>query len=52
MACRRSSARIGRVDLPPQQNFLTLACRDTERMADFLRALAWPESPESEPVHV
>jgi len=37
--------------LPAQPNFLTLACRDVERMADFLRALGWPESPESEPAH-
>jgi uncharacterized glyoxalase superfamily protein PhnB len=37
--------------LPAQPNFLTLACRDVERMADFLRALGWPESPGSEPVH-
>jgi hypothetical protein len=35
----------------PQLNFLTLACRDIEREADFLRALGWAESPESEPVH-
>jgi uncharacterized glyoxalase superfamily protein PhnB len=39
------------VALPAQPNFLTLACRDVERMADFLRALGWPESPESEPAH-
>jgi predicted lactoylglutathione lyase len=37
--------------LPPQLNFFTLACRDVERMADFFRALGWPESPASEPVH-
>jgi uncharacterized protein len=35
----------------PQLNFLTLACADVERMAEFLRALGWDESPESEPVH-
>jgi predicted lactoylglutathione lyase len=35
----------------PQLNFITLACRDIEREADFLRALGWAESPESEPVH-
>jgi uncharacterized glyoxalase superfamily protein PhnB len=35
----------------PQLNFLTLACRDIERMAEFLRALGWIESPASEPVH-
>lgn len=37
--------------LPPQPNFITLACRDVERMAELLRALGWPESPESEPAH-
>ena len=37
--------------LPPQPNFLTLACRDVARMAALLRAFGWPESPESEPVH-
>jgi uncharacterized glyoxalase superfamily protein PhnB len=35
----------------PQLNFVTLACADVERMAEFLRALGWAESPESEPVH-
>jgi predicted lactoylglutathione lyase len=37
--------------VPPQLNFVTLACGDVERMADFFRALGWPESPASEPVH-
>jgi predicted lactoylglutathione lyase len=37
--------------LPPQLNFFTLACGDVERMADFFRALGWPESPASEPAH-
>ena len=37
--------------LPPQLNFITLACRDVERMAEFLRALGWQEAPSSEPVH-
>ena len=32
-------------------NFLTLACRDVERMAGFLRELGWTEAPSSEPVH-
>jgi predicted lactoylglutathione lyase len=40
-----------RLTLPPQLNFITLACRDVERMADFFRALDWPESPASERVH-
>ncbi len=35
----------------PQLNFLTLACADVERMAEFLRRLGWAESPESEPAH-
>ncbi len=34
-----------------QLNFLALACADVERMAAFLRALGWVESPESEPAH-
>ena len=33
-------------------NFLTLACRDVDQMAQFLRALGWPEAPSSEPVHM
>jgi predicted lactoylglutathione lyase len=37
--------------VPPQLNFFTLACRDVERMAEFFRALGWPESPASEPAH-
>ena len=37
--------------VPSQLNFVTLACRDIERMAEFFRALGWPESPASEPVH-
>jgi predicted lactoylglutathione lyase len=32
-------------------NFLTLACLDVERMAEFFRAIGWPEAPSSEPVH-
>jgi uncharacterized glyoxalase superfamily protein PhnB len=35
----------------PQLNFLTLACADIERMAEFLRALGWEEAPGSEPAH-
>ena len=37
--------------LPAHPNFLTLACRDVERMADLLRAFGWPEAPGSEPAH-
>jgi predicted lactoylglutathione lyase len=39
------------VMVPARMNFLTLACLDVERMADFFRALGWPEAPSSEPVH-
>jgi len=35
----------------PQLNFLTLACADVERMAEFLRALGWAEDAASEPAH-
>jgi uncharacterized glyoxalase superfamily protein PhnB len=34
-----------------QLNFLTLACADVERMAEFLRALGWQEAQGSEPAH-
>jgi hypothetical protein len=37
--------------VPPRVNFITLACRHVERMADFLRAFGWPEAPSSEPAH-
>ena len=37
--------------VPPRMNFLTLACRDVSRMAEFLRALGWPEAPSSEEHH-
>ena len=37
--------------LAPQLNFLTLACADVERMAEFLRALGWNEDRESDPAH-
>jgi predicted lactoylglutathione lyase len=37
--------------LPPQPNFLTLACADVERMTRFLRDLGWPEAPESDEHH-
>jgi predicted lactoylglutathione lyase len=32
-------------------NFLTLACRDVERMAEFFRLLGWPEAPSSDANH-
>ena len=38
--------------VPPQLNFITLACEDVEGMADFLRGLGWPEAPSSEPVRL
>ena len=37
--------------LPPRITFVTLACRDVERMASFFCELGWPEAPSSEPVH-
>jgi catechol 2,3-dioxygenase-like lactoylglutathione lyase family enzyme len=39
------------VAVPDRVNFITLACRDVERMAEFVRALGWQEAPSSEPVH-
>jgi predicted lactoylglutathione lyase len=39
------------MSVPDRVNFLTLACRDVERMAEFLRAFGWVEAPSSEPVH-
>jgi hypothetical protein len=35
----------------PQLNFLTLACADVGRMAEFLRALGWQEAEGSEQAH-
>ena len=35
----------------PSLNFLTLACADIAREAEFLRALGWVEAPSSEDVH-
>jgi uncharacterized protein len=37
--------------VPARMNFLTLACRDVERMAEFFRALGWPEAQSSEAGH-
>lgn len=37
--------------IPARMNFLTLACRDVERMARFFRSLGWSEAPASEPLH-
>jgi uncharacterized protein len=39
------------VPVPARMNFLTLACRDVERMAEFFRALGWPEAPSSDADH-
>jgi len=39
------------MSFPARMNFLTLACRDVDRMAQFFRAIGWPEAPSSEPVH-
>ena len=35
----------------PQLNFLTRACADVAREAEFLHALGWTETPSSEEVH-
>jgi hypothetical protein len=37
--------------LPPRIGLITLACRDTERMAALFRDLGWPETPESDEHH-
>ena len=37
--------------IPPRLNFLTLACRGVERMANFFRGFGWPEAPSSEAAH-
>jgi predicted lactoylglutathione lyase len=39
------------MNVPARMNFLTLACRDVDRMAAFMTALGWPEAPSSEPAH-
>jgi uncharacterized glyoxalase superfamily protein PhnB len=39
------------VALPAQPNFLTLACRDVERMTRLLRDFGWHEAPGSEQAH-
>ena len=36
---------------PPQINFLTLGCRDVERMTQLIRAFGWPEAPSSDEHH-
>jgi predicted lactoylglutathione lyase len=38
-------------NVPTRMNFLTLACRDVERMAEFFRSLGWPEAPSSDADH-
>jgi catechol 2,3-dioxygenase-like lactoylglutathione lyase family enzyme len=40
------------VALPARITFVTLACRDLERMTRFYRQFGWPEAPSSEPAHV
>ena len=37
--------------IPPRINFITLACRDVERMTRFLRSFGWPEAPSSDEHH-
>jgi uncharacterized glyoxalase superfamily protein PhnB len=39
------------VAVPARIGLITLACLDIERMANFFRALGWPEAPSSEPAH-
>jgi uncharacterized glyoxalase superfamily protein PhnB len=39
------------VNLPARVGLITLACRDVERMAQVLRDLGWPETPESDEHH-
>jgi len=39
------------VAIPPRINFITLACRDVERMTRFLRSFGWPEAPSSDEHH-
>ena len=39
-------------ELPARINFITLACRDMERMTSFYRQFGWPEAPSSEEAHV
>jgi uncharacterized protein len=39
------------VRIPARMNFLTLACRNVERMAEFFRSLGWPEAPSSDADH-
>ncbi len=37
--------------VPARINFVTLACKDMERMYRFFRQFGWPEAPSSEDVH-
>ncbi len=39
------------MNLPARVGLVTLACRDVERMAQLLRDLGWPETPESDEHH-
>ena len=39
------------MQLPARIGLITLACRDVERMAQLLRDLGWPETPESDGNH-
>jgi uncharacterized glyoxalase superfamily protein PhnB len=39
------------VQLPARIGLITLACRDVERMAQLLRDLGWPETPDSDEHH-
>ena len=37
--------------VPPRIGLITLACRDSQRMAAIFRALGWPEAPSSDENH-
>ena len=38
--------------VPARLTFITLTCRDMERMTRFYRQFGWPEAPASEDAHV
>jgi catechol 2,3-dioxygenase-like lactoylglutathione lyase family enzyme len=39
------------MSVPARINFITLACKDMERMYRFYKQFGWPEAPSSEKVH-
>jgi uncharacterized glyoxalase superfamily protein PhnB len=42
---------MNKVTVPPRIGLITLACRDSARMARIFRALGWPEAPSSDGHH-